>query len=57
MLTGPTGKPVSLDERIADVERRYGPDNVVPRSLRQARPALRRAIDLIEVELRQLDLA
>jgi HD domain len=48
MLTGPTGKPVSLDERIADVERR---------SLRQARPALRRAIDLIEVELRQLDLA
>ena len=57
MLTGPTGEAVSLDERIANVERRYGSGHVVPRSLREARPALMRSIDLIEGKLRQLDLA
>jgi hypothetical protein len=30
MLTGPAGEPVSLEERIADVERRYGADHVAP---------------------------
>jgi hypothetical protein len=57
MLTGPTGEAVSLDERIADVQGRYGAGHVVPRSLREARPALVRSIELIEGELRQLDLA
>jgi hypothetical protein len=57
MLTGPTGEAVSLEERIADVEGRYGASHVVPRSLREARPALTRSIDLIESKLRQLDLA
>ena len=40
MLTGPAGEPVSLEKRIADVERRYGADHVVPRSLRLAQPEL-----------------
>jgi hypothetical protein len=57
MLTGPTGEAVSLDERIADVQGRYGAGHVVPRSLREARPALVRSIELIEGKLRQLDLA
>jgi HD domain len=57
MLIGPTGQPVSLEERIADVERRYGTDHVVPRSLRLAQPELARSIDHIEGKLRQLDRA
>jgi hypothetical protein len=57
MLTGPTGEPVSLEDRIADVERRYGAGHVVPRSLRTAGPELARSVDLIEGKLRQLDLA
>jgi hypothetical protein len=57
MLTGPAGEPVSLEERIADVERRYGADHVVPRSLRLAQPELARSIDYIEGRLRQLDRA
>jgi hypothetical protein len=57
MLTGPSGEPVSLEERIADVERRYGADHVVPRSLRLAQPELARSIDHIEGMLRQLDRA
>jgi hypothetical protein len=57
MLTGPAGEPVSLEERIADVERRYGADHVVPRSLRLAQPELASSIDHIEGKLRQLDRA
>jgi hypothetical protein len=57
MLTGPTGEAVSLDERIADVERRYGAGHVVPRSLRKARAEMARSLDLIEGKLRQLDRA
>lgn len=57
MLTGPAGEPVSLEERIADVERRYGADHVVPRSLRLAQPELARSIERIESKLRQLDRA
>jgi hypothetical protein len=57
MLTGPTGETVSLEERITDVERRYGAGHVVPRSLRLAQPELARSIDHIEGKLRQLDHA
>jgi hypothetical protein len=57
MLTGPTGGAVSLEERIADVERRYGPDDVVPRSLRLAQPALASSLGLIKNKLRQGDRA
>jgi hypothetical protein len=57
MLTGPTGEPVSLEERIADVEHRYGVGHVVPRSLRLAQPELARSIDHIEGKLRQFDRA
>lgn len=57
MLTGPAGEPVSLEERIADVERRYGADHVVPRSLRLAKPELARSIDHIKGKLQQLDRA
>ena len=57
MLTGPAGEAVSLEERIADVERRYGPEHVVPRSLRLAQPALARSLAFVESKLHQLDRA
>jgi hypothetical protein len=57
MLTGSSGETVSLEERIVDVERRYGAGHVVPRSLRLAQLELARSIDHIEGKLRQLDHA
>jgi len=57
MLTGPTGETVSLAERIVDVERRYGPEHAVARSLRLAGPELARSLGLVERRLRQLDRA
>jgi hypothetical protein len=48
MLTGPSGKAV---------ERRYGPEHVVPRSLRLAQPELARSLAFVESKLHQFDRA
>jgi HD domain len=45
MTTGPVGQPMTLDERISDVQRRYPPDDPVPRAMVRARPLLQAAID------------
>jgi putative nucleotidyltransferase with HDIG domain len=45
MTTGPTGEPVTLDERIEDVQRRYPPSDPVHRAIVRARPELQAAID------------
>ncbi len=52
MTTGATGEPVTLAERLADVERRYGTSHVVARSVRQARPELERCVQDVEASLR-----
>jgi hypothetical protein len=52
MTTGAAGEPVTLAERLADVERRYGADDVVTRSVQQARPGLERCIQHVEARLR-----
>jgi hypothetical protein len=52
MTTGATGEPVTLAERLADVERRYGAAHVVTRSLHQARPDVERCIQQVEASLR-----
>jgi hypothetical protein len=51
LTTGPTGLAVTLDERIAEVERRYGEGEIVD-ALRQARPHLADAIDRTRARLR-----
>jgi hypothetical protein len=51
MTTGATGEPVTLAERLADVERRYGAGHVVTRSVRQARPELERCVQHVEANL------
>ena len=48
LSTGPTGKPVVLEERIAEVAERYGEDAIVPRGLRNAYPQLRKSFDVVE---------
>ena len=50
--TGTAGEAVTLAERLADIERRYGADHVVTRSVHQARPELERCIYQVEAGLR-----
>jgi hypothetical protein len=40
LTVGPSGEDMTPQERLADVEGRYGPDHVVTRSLRSAWPRL-----------------
>jgi hypothetical protein len=53
MTTGPRGESFTLDERLAEVERRYGPDHLVTRSLcYAARPWLEECIAWTKAALR-----
>jgi hypothetical protein len=45
MTTGPAGQPMTLNQRIEDVQRRYPPDDPVHRAIVRARPLLQAAID------------
>jgi hypothetical protein len=45
MTTGPAGQPMTLDQRIEEVQRRYPPDDPVYRAIVRARPLLQAAID------------
>jgi hypothetical protein len=45
MTTGPAGQPVTLDERISEIQHRYPHDDPVHRAIVRARPLLQAAID------------
>jgi len=45
MTTGPDGRYVSFEERLADILRRYPPDDPVHRAIVRARPMLRESVD------------
>lgn len=49
MTTDPDGRTVTFDERLQEIQSRYGPDHLVSRSMRVAAPMIRRAI--AEVDL------
>jgi hypothetical protein len=51
MTTGPAGQPMTLDERISDIRRRYPPDDPVHRAIVRARPLLQAAIERTRVRL------
>ncbi|MCW3045012.1 MAG: phosphohydrolase [Actinobacteria bacterium] len=51
LLTGPTGMPTSLRERVADVERRYGDESLVVDALRKALPTLQGAVEWTRLRL------
>jgi hypothetical protein len=52
MTTSPDGKAVAFDERIKEIQRRYGPQDVVTFFIRQAEPELRGAVERTEARLR-----
>ena len=57
MTTGPRGESFTLDERLAEVERRYGPEHVVTRSLcYAARPWLEECVAWTEAALRRAEI-
>jgi putative nucleotidyltransferase with HDIG domain len=45
MTTGPAGQPMTLAQRIEEVQRRYPSDDPVHRAIIRARPLLQAAID------------
>jgi hypothetical protein len=52
LTTGPSGLPMTFEERVAEVEQRYGDGEIVD-ALRQATPHLVGAIERTEDRLRQ----
>ena len=44
MLTGPTGQPISFEERIAEIFQRYGETHPVNRAIHEAIPSLTQAV-------------
>ena len=44
MTTSPAGEPVTFDERLAEITRRYGAEHIVPRAIAAAGGDIRRAI-------------
>lgn len=54
MVTSATGEVVTFEERLADVERRYGAEHIVARSMRRARPEIERCVAFVEARLREV---
>ena len=51
MTTGPAGQPMTLEERIGEVQHRYPPEDPVHRAILRARPLLQAAIDRTRLRL------
>jgi hypothetical protein len=52
MTTSPDGAVVSFDERVKEIQERYGPEDLVTFFIRQAEPELRGAVERTEARLR-----
>jgi hypothetical protein len=52
MTTSPDGEPVSFNERLKEIQDRYGQQDVVTFFIRQAEPELRAAVQRTEARLR-----
>ncbi|WP_312865039.1 HD domain-containing protein [Saccharothrix tamanrassetensis] len=52
MTTGPDGGMISVHGRIAEIQERYGPGDLVTSSIRQAEPELLAAVERTEARLR-----
>jgi HD domain len=57
MTTSPNGETVSFERRIAEIQERYGPDDLVTFFIRQARPELQAAVERTEERLRAAGIA
>jgi hypothetical protein len=57
MTTSPDGATVAFDERIKEIQDRYGPEDLVTFFIRQAEPELRGAVERTEERLRAAGIA
>jgi hypothetical protein len=48
MRAGPRGEDVTIDDRLADIRSRYGPEHVVTRSITASEAELRAAVAKVE---------
>jgi putative nucleotidyltransferase with HDIG domain len=55
MTTGPEGQDLTVEDRLAEVEERYGPDHVVTRFWAKAKPAIMAAVRRTEDRLSEID--
>jgi len=53
LSTGPTGDPVSVEDRLVDIFDRYGPAHVVSRAMRAAEPDLLATVTAVRDQLRE----
>jgi hypothetical protein len=51
MTTGPDGRPMTVQERLADIRHRYGPEHVVTCALASSEPHIVRAVRSVEYKL------
>ncbi|MEV4275848.1 HD domain-containing protein [Actinoplanes xinjiangensis] len=51
MTTGPDGQDLTVDERLREIRRRYGPEDAVTRFWRRAEPSLLRAVERTQARL------
>jgi hypothetical protein len=52
MTTSPDGEHVSVDSRLAEIHRRYGPGHLVSRSIHRATPMILGAVDQVRMAAR-----
>ena len=57
MTIGPDGQPVRVEERIAEITSRYGPDDPVSRFISRAEPVIVAAVRRTEQRLRAAEAA
>jgi hypothetical protein len=57
LTTGPQGRAMPFDDRVAEVFARYGEDSLVSEALRRARPHLAAAVEATEELLRRHGVA
>lgn len=50
MTTGPSGADVAAPDRLDEIEVRYGPDHLVTRFIRRARPEILAAVSRVEAK-------
>jgi hypothetical protein len=48
MTTSPDGRPVPVETRLAEIQRRYGPGHLVSRSIQRATPMILRAVEQVQ---------
>jgi predicted metal-dependent TIM-barrel fold hydrolase len=51
MTIGPAGQQLTVEERLAEIASRYGPDHVVARSIRSARREIVLAVERADLLL------